>query len=112
MNKKLLFSVTKKDLEITWYSGTGKGGQHRNKHQNCCRIKHPESNVLVTAGEQRNREANLKMAFKRLTEHVQFKLWLNDKIFEEINKEQSVVDIVKEMMQPINLEIEYTEEQE
>ena len=33
--KELLFSVTKKDFSITWFSGTGAGGQYRNKHQNC-----------------------------------------------------------------------------
>jgi len=32
--RELAFSVTKKDLEITYFSGTGKGGQHRNKHKN------------------------------------------------------------------------------
>jgi protein subunit release factor A len=71
--KQLLFSVTKKDLEITWFSGSGAGGQHRNKHRNCCRIKHPESNVIVTGQEERSKEQNLRNAFKRLTKHPDLK---------------------------------------
>jgi len=34
MKKEHLFSVTKKDIEITYYSGRGAGGQHRNRHKN------------------------------------------------------------------------------
>lgn len=30
--KELLSSVTKKDFDITWFSGTGNDGQYRNKH--------------------------------------------------------------------------------
>ncbi len=34
-NKQLLFSVTKKDLRIDYYKGTGSGGQKKNKTENC-----------------------------------------------------------------------------
>ena len=37
------------DLEISWYSGTGAGGQHRNKHQNSCRILHKPTGIVATA---------------------------------------------------------------
>ena len=43
--KKLLFSITKKDFKIDYFSGTGAGGQHRNRHKNCIRLTHIESNV-------------------------------------------------------------------
>jgi protein subunit release factor B len=66
MEKTLVFSATKKDFEITWYSGTGPGGQHRNKHQNCCRIKHIASGLMTTCTEYRERTANLKCAFRKL----------------------------------------------
>ena len=37
------------DLRIEWFSGTGAGGQHRNKHQNSCRLIHITSGLVVTA---------------------------------------------------------------
>lgn len=38
-----------KDFKIEWYSGTGCGGQHRNKHQNSCRLTHITSGIVVTS---------------------------------------------------------------
>lgn len=105
--KKLLFSVTKKDLEITWFSGTGAGGQHRNKHQNCCRIKHPDSGVMVTGQEERSREKNLQRAFKRLTEHPTFKMWLKVEASKYNIDYDRIEKNVDEAMKEENLKIEY-----
>ena len=109
--KELLFSVTKKDLAITYFSGTGAGGQHRNKHMNCVRIKHPESKVIVTGQEERSRERNLRTAFKRLTEHPEFKKWLKIKTSEALmDKEEMKHEIeiaVNNAMKLENLKVEY-----
>lgn len=111
--KELLFSVTKKDLVITWFSGKGAGGQHRNKHQNCCRIKHPESNVITTGQNNRSRERNLKDAFMRLTEHEKFKTWLRLKAAETtVDKDQLEKEIQKAVdnaMREENIKVEYLE---
>lgn len=109
--KELLFSITKKDFEISYFSGTGPGGQHRNKSQNCVRIKHPESGVMATGQDERSREQNLRNAFKRLTENPKFKTWLRVKTAEAlVDKEQEKRDInrlVDEAMKEDNLKIEY-----
>lgn len=47
--------LTKKDFKLEWFSGTGAGGQYRNKHQNCCRITHIESGLTCTGQTQRDR---------------------------------------------------------
>lgn len=47
-----------KDFRIEWYSGTGAGGQHRNKHQNSCRLTHIPTGMVATA-QCRSRENSL-----------------------------------------------------
>ena len=68
MGRELVHSWTKKDFNIDWFSGTGAGGQHRNKHQNCVRITHIESGLMATAQNSRSREQNFKEAFTRLAQ--------------------------------------------
>lgn len=58
--------LTKNDFKLEWYSGSGAGGQHRNKHQNCCRITHIETGLKAQGTESRDRVTNQRVAFKRL----------------------------------------------
>jgi peptide chain release factor 1 len=37
------------DFRLDWYSGSGAGGQHRNKHQNCARLLHVPTGIIKTA---------------------------------------------------------------
>lgn len=62
--------LTKKDFRIEWFSGQGAGGQHRNKHQNCCRIIHIESGLRAQGAESRERPANQRKAFNNLAKLV------------------------------------------
>ncbi len=61
--------LTKKDFKIEWFSGTGAGGQHRNKHQNCCRITHTETG-LSAIGTGKERTTNQRQAFKQLAKRI------------------------------------------
>ena len=61
--------LTKKDFRIEWFSGTGAGGQYRNKHQNCCRITHIESGLSAIATD-RERSSNQKKAFEELSKRL------------------------------------------
>jgi protein subunit release factor A len=109
MSKELLFSVTKKDLKIDYFSGTGSGGQHRNKHQNCVRMYHKDSGARSTGQSSRERKSNLKEAFKRLTESSKFKIWLNERVYEEVNQ-TNIEKEVKKSMSSEKLLIECKEE--
>ena len=62
-------SVKESDLRIEWYSGTGAGGQHRNKHQNSCRITHIPSGTVATA-QCRSRQNSLDQALSTIHKTV------------------------------------------
>ncbi len=63
--EKQTVEIKDKDLQIDWFSGTGAGGQHRNKHQNSCRLTHSPTGIVVTA-QTRSRENSYKQAFNEL----------------------------------------------
>ncbi len=65
-------SVADKDLKIEWYSGTGAGGQHRNKHQNSCRITHIPTGMIATA-QCRSRENSLAEAKQAILAKIDIK---------------------------------------
>ena len=109
MKKELLFSVTKKDLDITYFSGTGAGGQHRNRHMNCVRIKHPDSNVIVTGQSSRDKNTNLRSAFNNLVNHPDFKKWHKIKTAEMMGRLTDIEKEVDKALSPENLKIEHFE---
>lgn len=44
------------DFRVEWFSGSGAGGQHRNKHQNSCRLIHiPTGTVVKQEGRERTK---------------------------------------------------------
>ena len=112
--KELLLTLTKKDFVVEWFSGSGAGGQHRNKTKNCCRIKHLASGATGIGTEQRSREQNKKKAFRRLTSRQCFVSWLR---VESCRKNQEINNIKKiemeieqwlnQQMAPENLTVEY-----
>lgn len=73
--------IPKSDLKIEWYSGTGAGGQHRNKHQNSIRLVHIPSGVIETA-QCRSRENSYQEAYTKLYYRVlkQIQSGLNDQV--------------------------------
>jgi protein subunit release factor A len=62
--------LTAKDFKLDWFSGTGKGGQKRNKTQACCRITHIESGIFAVGQNNRNRIANQRDAFRQLASRI------------------------------------------
>ena len=62
--------LTRKDFKIEWFSGQGGGGQHRNKHANCCRIRHLETGLTAQSTAHRSRTANQRDAFTVLAKRI------------------------------------------
>lgn len=91
------FCYTRKDFKLDWYSGTGAGGQHRNKHQNCLRLTHIPSGITVQSAEHRDRNSNLRKAFDRLRPRLES--WIRAQIGEteyprnnEVVRSYNIVD--------------------
>jgi len=106
---ELLFSITKKDFKIDFFSGTGSGGQYRNRKKNCVRLYHIASGVLVTGQSNRDRKSNIKEALTNLVNHPRFKIWHARRV-NEILTRKTLDQLIDEMMQPQNLKIEYYED--
>jgi protein subunit release factor B len=114
--RKLLFSITKEDFNIDWYSAPGAGGQNKNKTKSACRITHKESGAIGNASEERSSLQNKKKALERLVETKKFKAWHKLKTSFAL---QGIQDIEKElnkrvdkMLEEQNLKIEYIGEQQ
>jgi len=109
MSRELLFSVTKKDLEVQVFRAGGKGGQRQNKVSTGVRIIHKDSGAVGESRNERSQYQNKKIAFKRLNKNPKFKIWLNQKAYEITNK----INIEKELkkaMSPENLLVEIKNE--
>lgn len=88
--REVLFSATKKDFKLDWFSGSGAGGQHRNKHQNCLRLTHVPSGITTISQTERDRPSNLRNAFramaKRLVAH-----WMGEQRKERYRASEEVL---------------------
>lgn len=60
------YNVTRKDLRIDYYRGSGKGGQNRNKTDSACRITHILTGISAQAEDERSQKMNRRLAFRRL----------------------------------------------
>ena len=109
--KKLLFSIKRKELGITFFSGQGAGGQHRNRHKNCVRLNHKDSGTMVTGQSYRDKQSNIKQALDNLVKSAKFKIWHARKVKEVIDGE-TLEEKVEEMMDFNNLKIEQLDEHE
>lgn len=97
--KELLFSITKKDLDIQYYKASGKGGQNRNKRETAVRIVHKDSGVTVIACDERTQGQNLKIAFNRLVKNDKFQKWLH---VEAARKMQDKKEIEKKLNEEVD----------
>lgn len=111
--KKLLFSVTKKDLEWEYFPHGGKGGQNANAKNNACRCKHLPSGAVAECREYRETPKNERLAFTKLVNSKEFVTWHKletSRILEnEKSIEQMIENNVNKSMQAKNLKIEVLE---
>jgi len=54
------------DIDVDVYSGSGPGGQHRNKTEQCARLTHRPTGLVVVATAQRSQRQNINAAYAEL----------------------------------------------
>lgn len=62
--------LRKRDFRVDWFHGKGAGGQHRNKHANCCRITHLATGMVETGQSHKNQPSNQREAFNKLARRL------------------------------------------
>ena len=107
--KQLLFSITKKDLEIQTFRSGGPGGQHQNKTDSGVRIIHRPSGAVGESRSERSQRDNKRIAFRRMMDDSKLKLWINRMAHERISGE-TIEQKVEKQMAPQNLRVEYQDE--
>jgi len=105
MDKELLFSVTKKDLDIQTFRSGGPGGQNQNKRDTGVRIVHRASGAFGESRVHKSQNQNKKEALQRLVAHPKFRTWQNKMIY-EIDNKKTIEEMVEESIVPENLKIE------
>ena len=86
----------------------GKGGQHRNKHQNCCRCKHPISGAVGSCQEHRSKIQNTKLAFRRMVQSKMFQEWLKVEAARAMGHTSNINNkIDKELIRNIKVEVKH-----
>jgi len=53
-------------IEISFFSGTGAGGQHRNKKKQGVRLIHKSTGIMVTNNDTRSKKINKESAIKEM----------------------------------------------
>lgn len=87
--------ATRKDYKLDWFSGTGAGGQHRNKHQNCLRLTHIPSGITVTAQGERDRPGNQRIAVEKM--QVLLKAYYHPEVQEQRFKATEEIRVYREV---------------
>ena len=97
--------VSPKDLDISYFIGSGKGGQNKQKNATGVQIIHRASGGMGRCSETRSQAQNRKLAFERMFKSGKFQIWLNRRLY-EIRSGETIEEKVNKMLAPENLRIE------
>ena len=105
MEKQKITILSLKDLEVSYFCGSGPGGQARNKVASGVQMRHEESGAIGRASDSRSQHDNKRAAFQRLLKDPRMKFWLSRKIY-EIKQGETIEQSVIEETGPDNLKYE------
>jgi peptide chain release factor 1 len=79
------------ELKVERITGSGPGGQHRNKTASCIRLTHLPSGVQVTI-DGRNQHQNLRLAKKELAARIKEKAQKAQATHKKARRDQAIKD--------------------
>lgn len=95
-NRTRVTLFNEKDFDVSYFCGSGAGGQARNKVASGVQIIHRESGAIGRASDSRSQAENKRNAFLRLVETPKMKFAISRKIYELDKKETLEQTIEKE----------------
>jgi len=99
------FSVTLADCDVQTFRSGGPGGQNQNKVETGVRIVHTASGARGESRQERSQLLNKRLAFRRMTQDVKFRIWLNREMHRRRGIASPEERVAKDMI-PDNLKVE------
>lgn len=99
---------SRKDFDVSYFVGSGHGGQNRQKCHTGVNIIHRESGAIGRASDSRSQEQNKTAAFKRLRAHPKFQFWLTKKLW-ELREQETMEESIAKSLTAENLRYEIKE---
>lgn len=93
------------DFDVSYFCGSGAGGQARNKVASGVQIIHRETGAIGRASDSRSQAQNKAEAFRRLVASPRMKFWISAKLY-EIRQGETLAQTVENDMRPENLRME------
>lgn len=95
----------RKDFDVSYFCGSGAGGQARNKVHSGVQIIHRESGAIGRACDTRSQAENRKHALERLAVTPQFKFFMAKKVY-EMGRGEKLEETIERETQPAFLRYE------
>jgi len=106
MNTREKISIAKPgDFDVSYFCGSGPGGQARNKVASGVQIIHRESGAIGRASDSRSQADNKANAFRRLVKTPKMQFWITKKLF-EIQQKETLEESVERDLRDEYLRIE------
>lgn len=97
--------ASQKDFDVSYFCGSGAGGQARNKVASGVQIIHRETGAIGRASDSRSQAENKASAFKRLLETPKMKFWVAAKIY-EVRQGETIQSTIESDTTPDKLKFE------
>ena len=104
-NRVRVSIATEKDFDVSYFCGSGAGGQARNKVASGVQIIHRETGAIGRASDSRSQAENKKTAFKRLLETPKMKFWISREVY-RVKQGETLEQTIENDTQPKNLKFE------